>query len=216
MSRRIVDLLPASIAGDAAMLAAAEMLDREFDRIDALIPLVAPWQSLDRQVEPVLSYLAVECAVDVWEPDWSNEKKRDVLKSALSVHRRKGTAQAVVDGLTAMGFRARHVNWPEYGGTPYTFRLEVDVLDQGADAKAYGQILRSIDETKAGRSHLDRLDVYLSGQGSAAVPVAAQVGVRLDVYPWIPDDQDIAGGLRSGAGLAVYTIIDIEAQGAGA
>ncbi|WP_285906825.1 phage tail protein I [Pseudodesulfovibrio pelocollis] len=216
MSRRVVDLLPSSLAGDAAMLAAAEMLDAEFARVDALMPLVAPWQALERLTEPMLSALAAECAVDVWEPQWSDGRKRTVLASALSVHRRKGTARAVVDGLTAMGFRARHVNWPEYDGTPYTFRLEVDVLDQGADAAAYGQILRSIDETKAGRSHLDRLDVYLSGQGRVAAPVAAQVGVSLDVYPWIPEDQNIAGGLRSGAGLAVYTIIDIEPQGAGA
>ena len=215
MSRKIVGLLPSSLMDDPAMLAAAEMLDREFERIDALIPLAAPWQSLDQITEPVLSYLAVECAVDVWEPTWTDEKKREVLSTALSVHRRKGTAQAVIDGLGSMGFRARHTNWPDYDGDPYKFKVAVDVLDQGLDADAYAQINRSIDENKASRSHLDQLDVYLSGEGNIPAAVVAQFDMSINVYPWVPDDQDITSVTSFGLGLAVYTIIDIEPQGVG-
>lgn len=216
MTRLMVDLLPSSIAEDSSMLAAAQMLDAEFARIDLLIPLAAPWQCLDRLSEPVLSYLAAEVAVDVWESSWTEAKKRSVLKAALSVHRKKGTASAVVDGLEAMGFRARHVNWPEYGGDPYKFKVEVDVLDQGLALETYAQINLSIEENKAGRSHLDQLDVYLSGDGDIPAAVVAQTGTNLDVYPWIPDDQDVEASTTIGMGLAVYTIIDVEAQGAGA
>nr|WP_287412749.1 phage tail protein I [Pseudodesulfovibrio sp.] len=209
MNKRMVDLLPSSLTADPVMLAAAEMLDTEFARIDALIPLVAPWVYLDKVFEPVLSYLAVECAVDVWEPDWSVEKKRSVLRSALSVHRKKGTAKAVKAGLEAMGFRARHLNWPEFDGDPYTFRVEVDVLDQPLTESALDQIGRSIEENKALRSHLDSLDIFLSVEGTSVMVNTLQVGQSIDIYPWQPDDVEIQTEVEFGGAVAVYNITEV-------
>lgn len=209
MSRKIVDLLPSSLADDATMLAAAEMLDAEFERIDNLIPFAAPWQCLDRLTEPALSYLAAECSVDVWDAGWSVERKRAVLDKALLLHRKKGTAQAVIDSLEVLGFQARYINWPEFGGDPFTFRMEVDVLEEGVKAETYKLINQAIEENKALRSHLDGLGVFLSTEGDVRVGGAVQCGQVVDIYSWRPEDVEIESDTRHGAAVAIYNVTDI-------
>ena len=209
MSRRMVDLLPSSLSIDPAMLASAEMLDAEFERIETMVSLVAPWQSLEQLTEPALSCLAAECAVDVWSADWSDARKRAVLEAALLLHRKKGTPRAVTDGLEVLGYRARHVNWPEFGGVPFTFRVEVDVLEEGVREETYAVINQVIDDNKALRSHLDGLAVFLSSEGDARVCGALQCGQAIDVYPWQPEDVVLESDIRCGAAVAIYNVTDV-------
>ncbi|XPV75534.1 MAG: phage tail protein I [Desulfovibrio sp.] len=214
LATSMVDLLPSSLKEDPVALAQAQLMDERFSRMEALTPYLAPRAHIDKLTEPWLSYLAWENDVDLWDQDWPVAKKREVVKHAEMIQRKKGTKFAVCKGLETMGFRVRHVNWPEFGGAPATFRMEVDVLDQGLNEETYSLVRKSIHNNKAGRSHLDRLDVYLSSDGQSPVTVSALTGLSIDVFPWIPEEQDIEVPCRVGVGAAMYTIIDIEQQGA--
>jgi phage tail P2-like protein len=162
----------------------------------------------------MLPWLAWALSVDVWSTGWSEEKKRQVIKATTEVHRHKGTPYAVEAAFKAINIRATVKEWFEYDGDPYKFKLAVDVVDEGLDAATYAIIEEIAKKTKNVRSHLDGLDVYLSGDGSISMAMHSQVGTSLDVYPWIPEDQDVVASTLFGAGVAIYTIIDIEYQGA--
>lgn len=209
MSSKVVDLLSSSVADDPKMLAAAEMLDVDFSDLEKSIKFVAPWQCLESQTEPALSYLAAECAVDVWEPDWSDEKKRAVLDISLLLHRKKGTALAVTSSLESMGFLARHLNWPEFGGDPFTFRVEVDVLDQPVTDQVKDAVGLSIEENKAGRSHLDDLKVYFGSVGHLEIGGYCTFGRVVELLPYVEEFEEPQGDLRVGGGVVVYRTINI-------
>jgi phage tail P2-like protein len=64
---------------------------------------------LDRAFNPdtcpshLLAWLAHALSVDVWEPLWSDEVKRRIIRDSVLVHRKKGTIGAVRRMLASLG-----------------------------------------------------------------------------------------------------------------
>ena len=77
----------------------------------------------DKTPVAFLPFLAWEVRVDVWNPNWSEEIKRAVIKAAPEVHRYKGTRYAVQKALGAFGITATITEWWQASpkGAPYTF-----------------------------------------------------------------------------------------------
>ena len=111
---------------------------------------------------------------------------RGLIKQAIELHRYKGTPWAVRTALDIFGGGAKVVEWWQDApqGTPYTFRVEMEVLDQGLDDAAWDAMLRVIEATKNVRSHLDALQLYLTTKSSIpAVGAATLCGEMIAVYP---------------------------------
>lgn len=77
--------------------------------------------------EELLPWLAWEEGVDLWDPDWPVEKKRQVIAQSWEMHRAKGSRQGLVDAINLLNFGAVVEEWFEYGGQPYHFRLTIDL-----------------------------------------------------------------------------------------
>ncbi len=60
---------------------------------------------------PLLRFLAFAVSVDVWDEDWPESVKRDVIAAAPLVHRKKGTVMAIEAALKALGVRSRTTEW---------------------------------------------------------------------------------------------------------
>lgn len=60
---------------------------------------------------PLLRFLAFAVSVDVWDDDWPESVRRDVIAAAPQVHRKKGTVMAVEAALKALGIRADTEEW---------------------------------------------------------------------------------------------------------
>ena len=52
----------------------------------------------------LLPWLAWQLGVDVWSSDWSEKMKRETIRTAAQVHRRKGTVWAIRRALEAAGY----------------------------------------------------------------------------------------------------------------
>lgn len=69
----------------------------------------------------LLVYLAWALSVDVWDSNWSEETQRNVIRTSLAIHRRKGTIGAVQDALAAAGYGDAQIveryAWEFYDGT---------------------------------------------------------------------------------------------------
>ncbi len=204
-----VSLLPSSISDDATIMAAAEALDAELKKVVRLIPVVAPLQNIDNMTEPALSHVAWQMSVDDWDAGWDVDVKRSMLKVALLLHRKKGTAWAVETALAARGYEALHVNWPEFGGQPFTFRVDVDVFDEPVTDAVRSGVAKSVGKNKALRSHLDKIIVASSIRGGALIAGSAQTGRVIDVYSWQPQGVETSGELALGAAAVTYRITNV-------
>ena len=122
---KLVDLLPASISGDANVIAAASAIDGELQKVTALIPEAVLIARIDVLPEKVLDLLAWQWHVDFYEPvGFGVEKKRAVIKNSIAWHRKKGTPWAVAQVVSATFDTADIQEWFTYGGDPYHFRIK--------------------------------------------------------------------------------------------
>jgi hypothetical protein len=89
-----------------------EAFDLTGARIDELpidaAKLVRPWE-----IPPShLPWLAWGLSVDLWEPDWSEEKHRALAARSLPMHARKGTQGAIAEHIRIMGADPRRFIGP--------------------------------------------------------------------------------------------------------
>ncbi len=71
------------------------------------VPLPIPNQMLWNPAEcpaALLPWLAHSLSVDAWETTWTEQTKRDVIATAVAVHRRKGTRAAIREVIRAAGY----------------------------------------------------------------------------------------------------------------
>ena len=84
-----------------------EAVDLTGARIDELAvdmpKLVRPWEIPAAH----LPWLAWGLSVDLWEPEWSEEKHRTLAARALPMHARKGTQASIAEHIRIMGAEPR-------------------------------------------------------------------------------------------------------------
>lgn len=105
-----------------------------------------------------LPWLAWSVSVDEWDASWGADKKRDVIRQSVAVHRVKGTKGAVRRALEAMGFGPEITEWFENGGAVHTFDVDAfadDVIATGfpIGPELYAAVARQIEHVKPARSH---------------------------------------------------------------
>lgn len=135
----------------------------------------------------LLPWLAWALSVDEWDPAWSEERRRATIRSSVSVHKYKGTIGAVREALKALISNARVQEWfnqlPE--GNPYTFRVLLDVAQDGVSQPAMNSIAAVIERTKNLRSHLDRIDTTIVSSAGVYAGVISSLGSEVSLPNYI-------------------------------
>lgn len=104
----------------------------------------------------LLPWLAWSLSLDSWQPYWPESVKRERIRSAVEIQRRKGTAKSVRDVVRSFGSSLALREWwqLEPKGTPHTFEV---VLTLGAGvpntAEFQNDVIAEIERTKPVRSH---------------------------------------------------------------
>lgn len=115
--------------------------------------------------ENILPWLAFAVSVDDWNDGWTEEIRRNVIRSSIEVHKKKGTIGALRKALEAFNYENIKVEeWFDYGGDPYFFRVFFDVTEPGFDVSILPDVQKVIDNTKNARSHLENLKAFLSAE----------------------------------------------------
>lgn len=204
----MADLLPPNATAEEKAIASA------LSRLsDVPVPIRELWNP-DSCSADLLPWLAWALSVDVWNAEWPEAKKRQVIKAAIVVHRHKGTPYAVEEAFRAINIRATVKDWFEYGGDPYKFKLAVDVLDEGLDEATYAMIEEVVGKTKNVRSHLDTIEVFLASKCSPVGAGAILSGEKTTLYPWTPDETDTHGPVYLGASIHIHEVTTLYPQGA--
>lgn len=170
------DLLTPSIADDANVSAGAQSVDGPFKSVQADIGQVLILSRIDSLSEPILDRLAYRFHVEGWDKADSVERKRELIRSAVELHRYKGTPWAVKTALEALGWPAELAEWFEYSGDPYRFKVAIDASAKPPTATTWDDIESVINDWKNERSHLDEIAITVSRTSEVPVIASACVG----------------------------------------
>ncbi|PNS09583.1 phage tail protein I [Solilutibacter silvestris] len=110
----------------------------------------------------LLPWLAWAMSVDTWEPTWPENIKRSLIRNAIDIQRRKGTARSVHQVVEAFGGSVVLTEWWEKSptGAPHTFDMVLAFsgagagAGAGADSAAYvDAVISEVERAKPVRSH---------------------------------------------------------------
>lgn len=123
------------------------------------VPFREVWDPDTCSVE-LLPWLAFALSVDVWNPEWAENTKREVIRRSFEVHRHKGARKSVETALEALGFNVDLSEWFEHGGDPHTFRIDAygkEIFEAGYQLNAglLDEVTRLIETVKPARTHFD-------------------------------------------------------------
>jgi len=147
----LIGLVPDSIRGDPQVQAAAAAIDNELKAVTVAIPATLLIARLDELPECVLDLLAWQWHVDYYEPVGMDiETKRKLVRQSIAWHRRKGTPEVVQEVVTAVLGDAQVLEWFEYGGEPYWFKVECnDIVRDGQTFTRLGNLINSVKNTRS-------------------------------------------------------------------
>ncbi len=153
--------LPPALAADETMQALAEGLARVLaGRLEEL-EQAAVYPHIDRLEGPLLDILARDFKVDWWDSDWDREEKRRTLATSWQVHKTLGTKAAVEKAASAVYPNTRVLEWFQYGGEPYRFKLDVGLGEFEWDRERHRRLMRQLACYKNLRSHLEAVEYHV-------------------------------------------------------
>lgn len=124
--------------------------------------------NIDNLEEPLLAILAHDFKVDWWDPSYSLEEKRQTVKGSWFVHRLMGTKAAVERAISAIYPGTKILEWFEYGGEPYHFRVDINVSNDQIDSEKQRRVLERLNYYKSLRSHNDGITYFIEAAPAIA------------------------------------------------
>lgn len=147
--------LPEALRQDEQMQALAAGIAEVLAARPAEIDRLLIYPRIDELPEALLDRLAYDFKVDWWDAEYSLAAKRQTLKDNWQVHRRLGTKAAVEQAIAAIYPETQVLEWFEYGGEPYHFKLEINLTGSSFDRERQQRVLDRVEYYKNLRSHLD-------------------------------------------------------------
>lgn len=212
-----VATLPPALRTDPSVVALAEAIGEVLAARPAEIGRLLIYPAIDTLDEPLLDILAHDFKVDWWDPEYSLEEKRRTLKDSWRVHRTLGTKAAVETAISAVYPNTQVLEWFEYGGEPYHFRLDINITNDSIDSAKQRRVLERLNFYKSLRSHNDGVNYFVEAEPAIAkaggcVPgvwEAAHVPLELPV-PQIQPTAPIFLGVATGLWEAVTARLDLD------
>lgn len=161
-------ILPSSISGDATVKDIVQAISSRLAQLGEQAELVLILPRLKKLPEEIVDELAWQYHVDFYDVAADIIKKRELVRKAIARHRYKGTPAAVEEVCSAAFDTAEVVEWYEYGGEPYHFRVRM-VQESIPDETAMAEMVKAVNSAKNTRSWLDSLVFCYRPKGTVCV-----------------------------------------------
>lgn len=175
----LLHTLPTVLQGDEKMVALAASIASVLAGRVREIEELCIYSRIDELPEELLDILAKDFKVDWWDGDYTLEEKRQTLKDSWRVHRTLGTKAAVLKAISAIYPDTKVLEWWEYGGRPFHFRLLIDSTFENVDPEKHQRVMEKVDYYKPLRSVLDETEYYDAGATATVYSGAAFIGAEL-------------------------------------
>lgn len=144
---------PYSLTRDTDKVKLADAVAGELIKAIAQSEYAAIFPRIDELPEEVLDILAADLKIQWYEVDAPVWNKRQAVKECMLVHKYKGTKYAVEMALKSVYNDVKVVEWFEYGGEPYHFK--VIIYDSSNDREKLARVLSKVQYYKNLRSVLE-------------------------------------------------------------
>lgn len=152
------DILPELFRKNPEHAALADAITEIFKHVLEQTNSLDPSQPLP---EFLLDIIAKEEHVDYYDDKLSAERKRALIQNSWRVHQKKGTAQAIESVVSVILDKAKVIEWFEYGGDPYHFKIEIDGPYSGDDVLEI--VFRAVNASKRKSTRLEA--IWFKGDG---------------------------------------------------
>ncbi len=151
------EIMPLAIRNDTQVQAISAAITPQLQAVSRAIEECIILARLDELSETVVDLLAWQYHVDFYDKDLPIDQKRALVKTSIDVHRHKGTPYAVQTVVTAILEGAKVLEWFEYGGNPYHFKVAL-ITGPMASTETINKLVKAINLTKNTRSWLDGVE----------------------------------------------------------
>lgn len=153
---QITQILPEYLSDRAAVRALSFALGRAVERVIAWCGNIGVFAVIDSAPDYVLDMLALEMNTQYYDDSLPIQEKRKLVKSTMVWHMSAGTPKAVEELVAVIFGKGKVLEWFEYGGNPYCFKIFTDtILTEDMMETFSGMIFR----VKNIRSHLDGIEI---------------------------------------------------------
>lgn len=170
----LLDILPIHLKSDAHAQAFCYAVDNQVKKLLDRSKKIAIWSDLSNVDETLLDYLAVELRTQYYSPDLEVSVKRKLIENTLIWYEKAGTVFALEELITSVFGEGQEVEWYEYGGNPYHFKIVTTNPNITGDAI---QLFDSIiEQIKRKTAVLDAVEIALNATMNTYYGFAIHIG----------------------------------------
>jgi phage tail P2-like protein len=182
----LLDLQTSYMKQDPTTIAMCKVLTPIFRELAQESKLAFIYGRIDELDDKTLDELAWQFHVDFYSVDFPIHVKRNLIKDSKRIHRLKGTPLGVEHLLSDIFGSSKLVEWFEYDGEPFMFKVKVDV--ENNINLLLDKFEESINSVKNTRSHLEKIEIYTVSKCNTYIGSTTICGEEVTVLPWSPKD----------------------------
>lgn len=194
----LLDLQTSYMKQDPTTIAMCKALNPIFRELSKESKLAFIYGRIDELDDKTLDELAWQFHVDFYSVDFPINVKRNLIKNSKIIHRLKGTPIGVEHLLSSIFGSSKLVEWFEYDGKPFMFKVKVDV--ENNINLLLDKFEESINSVKNTRSHLEKIEIYTVSKSTAYMGLTTLCGEEVKVFPWQPKDLLSKGNFKVALG----------------
>lgn len=160
----------------------------------------------------LLPFLAWEADVDI--SGISEAVSRKVIRAAFDAMKYAGTARALIGPVEALSDTVDVVEWFDYAGTPYHFRVEIDASETGLSSELITKLEKTAAKQKNVRSVLESIKISMLSRATMNHAASVQSGESATVYPYFPEPVEVSAPQYMGVAYHAVDTTIIYPQGA--
>ena len=149
-------LLPHFLQEEKEIQVMAQVIQEEIDLINQREENLFLYGDFKNLNEAILDELAYQWKTEGYEQSLSKDTKAKLVETSYVIRKTKGTRYAVEKTVKNIHGDFEFLEWHEYGGAPYHFKLIGDISPTG---EKLAEIYKTINTTKNERSYLEGISV---------------------------------------------------------
>lgn len=151
----LIELVPGWMREDGADKALAAALDILLSEPGSRAQDLRTWDRLENLSEAELDEIAWELGIDWYDSTMPKDTKVSTIRSSGEIQSRRGTKQAVQQLVDAVFGGGEVLEWFEYDGEPYYFKVKL--VNSPVDEASLKKFYKKIDTVKSARARLDEV-----------------------------------------------------------
>lgn len=154
-------------------------LEPQFRQLATETKLCLIYSRIDELDEPALDELAWQFHVDFYDSGADISTKRTVVKNSLVIHMTKGTPYAVETLISTIFGDGQVLDWYEYGGKPYYFKVLTS--NQDVTTAKLQQFTKALNSVKNTRSYLEAIEVTATDEMNLNFGVVVHIADYMEI-----------------------------------